>query len=96
MEEYILGFEVAMEYVVILHVLYCMAHLLDDASDFILWESALQPEVLVEGARRAQLHEKVEVCLVCEDGVELHDVGVVQEALDFYLADPLGEHFGVI
>ena len=96
MEEDVFGFEVSVQNIVVVHVLNSVADLLDDAFNFLLREPALEFQILVEAAGRAELHEKVETGLVGEEGVQLDDVGVVQKTLDLYLPHSLGQHSRVV
>ena len=57
MKEYILRFDIAMEYIVIVHELNGVADLLDHIADPLLPEPALVLEVVVEVAGVTELHQ---------------------------------------
>lgn len=77
MKQNVLGFQISMYDVVIMHVLNCMADLLDYISDFLFAKPALGSKMLVEASGRAEFHYEIEMVLVCENRVELDDVGVI-------------------
>ena len=87
MEKDVLGLEVAVQDIVVVHILHSVADLLDDQPDLVLGEAALLFEVVVHVPVGAELQQQVEVVVFDENGVELGDVWVVQEGLDLYLAD---------
>lgn len=89
MEEDVLGLDVTMDDVTVVHELDDMADLLDNPAHFLLSEPSLIAEAGVDVSAAAELEHEVEVFLIGEVGVELHDVGVVEVALDLDLADQL-------
>lgn len=89
MEEDVLGLDVTMDDVAVVHELDGMADLLDNPAHFFLSEPSLAAEAGVYVSAAAELEHEVEVFLIGEVGVELHDIGVVEVALDLDLADKL-------
>ena len=89
MEEDVLRLDVAVDDVAVVHELDGVADLLDDAAHLLLGEPSLAAQAAVDVASAAQLQHQVQVVLVAEVGVELHDVGVVEVALDLYFPDEL-------
>lgn len=67
----------------------------DDGFDFLLRHGSTIFQVLIQVATPAYLHEEIEVVVLDEGRVELDDIGVVEESLDFYLPDALEEHFAI-
>ena len=68
------------------HVVQCPADLLHDHAGEFLVEFAFLLEKGVELSGVAKLLDEVDMCLVGEEGVELNDVGVAEEALNLNLA----------
>jgi hypothetical protein len=66
MKEYILRFDIAMEYIVIVHELNGVADLLDHIADPLLPEPALVLEVVVEVAGVTELHQQIEIVVLHE------------------------------
>lgn len=89
MEEDVLGLDIAVDDIAVVHELDGVADLLDDSAHLLLSKPPLAAEAGVDVAAPAELEHEVEVVLVGEVGVELHDVGVVEVALDLDLADQL-------
>ncbi len=69
MEEDVLGLEISVQNIVIVHILNSVTNLLDNASNFFLGEPALEFQVLVKVSTGTQLHQEVETALVAENGV---------------------------
>ena len=57
MKENVLRFQISVQDVIIMHILYCMTHLLHNTTDFFLGESALEFQVFINATRKAQFHE---------------------------------------
>jgi hypothetical protein len=85
--EDVFGFDIPMDDIAIMHELNGMANLLYHTLYLLFRKSSLAPQVVVDVASATELEDQVEVLLVREEGVELHDVWVVQVALDFDFAD---------
>lgn len=89
MEDDVLGLQVPVDDLALVHVVQRPADLLHDDLGHLLGELALLLEEGVELPRGAQFLHQVDVFLVREEGVELHHVGVVQKRLDLYLPHQL-------
>jgi hypothetical protein len=89
MHEYVFGLDVPVDDVAVVHELDSVAHLLEDAADAVFGEAAVLLEGGVDVASAADLEDEVDVVFVGEEGVELHNVGVVQEDLDLDLPNQL-------
>ena len=87
--------QIAVQYIVIVHILQSVTYLLHHHPDLVLGETTLLFEVVVHVSICTQLHQQVKVAVLDEHRVELGHVGVVQEGLDLYLADQLHQHLGV-
>ena len=81
--------QIAVQYIVIVHILQSVTYLLHHHPDLVLGETTLLFEVVVHVSICTQLHQQVKVAVLDEHRVELGHVGVVQEGLDLYLADQL-------
>jgi hypothetical protein len=77
MNQYIFRFDIPVDDIVIMHELNCKTDLPDDTPHLLLCKPALLLEVIVDISAPAEFENQVEVVLVCEEGVELNDVGVV-------------------
>ena len=95
MEDDVFGLEVAVDDLALVHVVQRPADLLHDHAGEFLAQLALPLEEGVELPRGAQLLHQVDMCLICEEGVQLHHVGVAQEALDLDLPHQLHEQLRV-
>lgn len=88
-EQDVFGLEVAVDDVAVVHELHGLADLLHHQPRLLLLEPPVLLQRGVHVPPAAQLHRQVEVLLVREEAVQLHDVGVVQETLDLYFANDL-------
>ena len=97
MKQDILRLDIPMDDITIVHELNRVADLPRDASHSLLPETALLLEVVVNVPAAAELQHEVEVILICEEGVELYDIGMVQVALDLDFSDQLADklHFSI-
>ena len=93
MIDYVFWLQVAVNDLALVHVVQGSANLLHDRLHEVLAEFPLFLEEGVELPRAAQLLHEVDVLLVSEEGVQPHDVGVVQERLDFNLTHQLNGQF---
>ena len=89
MKKNILGFYVSVNDVLIVHKLNCMTHLFDHFANFFLSETALFPERRVDISSTARLQNKIEMILITEESIELNNVRMVKEALNFNLSNEL-------
>ena len=89
MQQNVLGFDIPVYHVLIVHELDSMADLLHHLADLFFDKSALFSQRGVHIATEARLKDQVQVFLVAEEGVQLDYVGVVQEALDLHFSDKL-------
>ncbi len=64
MEKDVLGFEIPVDDIVIVHELKRVADLADDGLDFSLGQDFLPPQVGIKVARKAQFQHQVNVGLV--------------------------------
>jgi hypothetical protein len=87
----VLGLEVAVDDLALVHVVQRAADLLHDHLGHLLGQLALLLQQRVELPRVAQFLHQVDVLLICEEGVEFHDVRVVQEGLDLDLSHQLDQ-----
>ena len=80
-----------MNHVAVLQVEQCLDNLRDDVASFVLGETLLSPQLLVQIAVLAALKHNIDVLGVVEIPVQLHDVRVVESPLNFEFALHLGE-----
>lgn len=73
----------------LMHIVKCTANLLHDDFGHFFIEFPLLLEQGVQLPRGAELLNQVDVFLIGKEGIELHDVGVVQKRLDLYLPNQL-------
>ena len=91
MEQYVFRFDVPVDDIAIVHEFYGVADLPRDAPDPLLSEAALLLEAVVDIPAAAEFQHQVEVVLICEEGVQLHDIRMVQVTLDLYLSYQLAD-----
>ena len=91
MEQYVFRFDVPVDDIAVMHEFYGVADLPRDAPDPLLSEAALLLEAVVDIPAAAEFKHQVEVVLICEEGVQLHDIRMVQITLDLYLSYQLAD-----
>lgn len=95
MQEYVLGFDVSVDDVVIMHELDSMTDLPDHIFGFVFSETPLFLERGISIASTARLQNQIQKFLITEKSIELDDIRMVKKTLDFYFADQLIEKFGL-
>lgn len=65
------------------HIVKCPANLLNEESGHIFRYFSLLLQEVVKLPRETKLQSKIDVVFICEEGVHLDHVGMVQEALYF-------------
>lgn len=93
MKQDILRLDIPVDDITIVHELNRVADLPRDTPHALLAETALFFEVVVDVPAAAELQHEVKVVLVCEEGVQLDDIGMVQVALDLDFSDQLADKF---
>ena len=95
MQQDVLGFDIPVDDVAVVHELDCVAHLPHHVLNSFLLEAALLSQGGVHVSTAAGLQDEVEMVIVAETGVQLHDVWVVQVALDLYFPHQLVDEPGL-
>jgi hypothetical protein len=79
-----------------------LVHIVQDIADLLYYQLRhvfrdlpLLLEESVELARCAQLLDEVDMLLICEKGIKLDDVGVVEEGLNLYFPDELHQQLSL-
>jgi hypothetical protein len=88
-EDYVLWFDVAVQDLVLVHLLEGGEEVADDEGGGLFGEGLSLGDEVEELSVAAQFHDDVDVELVVEVAVDLDDVGVVQVALYLQFADEL-------
>lgn len=94
MKQNVLGFDIAMNDITVMHELNCVADLTDHSSDFLFRKTALFFERRVYIASTARLQDQIKVILVAEKGIKLNNVGMIKIALNFDLSNELIDETG--
>lgn len=89
LEDYVLGFDVAVKDLERVEVLHSFADLLDKGGGFSLWQPALVLYLLIEVPSAAELHEDIDALGIGEEPVTADQVGVLHEAENHKLASHL-------
>lgn len=93
MEKDVLGFEVPMYDIIVMHKLKSIADLANDGLYFRLSQDLLPPQIRIEIARKTQFQHQVNVRFVWEKGVQLYDIGMIQVKLNLDLPHKLNDHW---
>lgn len=94
MKQNVLGFDVAMNDITVMHEFNCVADLTDHSSDFLFRKTALFFERRVYIASAAWFQDQIKVILVAEKGIKLNNVGMIKIALNFDLSNELIDETG--
>ena len=89
MKQNVLGFDIPVNNILIMHELNCMANLLHHFSHLLFSKTAILPQRCIDISTAAWLKDQVKMVLVTEESVELDYVGMIQKTLDFYLSNQL-------
>lgn len=90
----VLGFEVAVDDVLLVHELESFCNLADDVRRFLLGQFAFLLDLL-QRAIGQQFKDEVEIVLIVEVSVERSAVAVVEIGLQLYLSDYVFLHLGL-
>lgn len=95
MQENVLGFDVSVNHIIIMHKLNCMANLSHHTFSSFFSKTALFLECGIGIASTARFQYQVQKFLITEKSIELNYVRMVKKTLNFDLADQLVHKFGL-